>query len=650
MAEFTLTARAKGGPEAYISLDRCGLRVSVEPREGAGEVLIHIIADAAFEGVIRIAMPVRMERPRFFLPGYIYGTNRGEAPLVADSNCPRLREGDDFPASPWWMTRSDRLSHPCALAWGDGRLAGVSASPYYLRVGGKQVAWTPGSAGVFSQYAGFGCSLRPGEVWYTLGYENAPWFFLDSHHAQPRAPLGDNCFSLAKGEGVAVRLRVFDQAAGDERGVHDALKWVYGQYHQPPRRGCAPREAVGIMAAAIARDAWLPEAHSYACFVFDRGDRFEHRLLPSITWTNGLSAAVPVLMSAHRLGDAAMRAQALDCIGHIVDNAMNPSSGLPFLVEQDGAWSNRGWWYDRQHTPGHAGYLVGQSVYYILKAYAWEAREADARHGDWLAFAGRAVERIEESRNADGEYPYVFSERTGAGLEYDSFGGAWCLAATALYSLITQERRYLPELLRSERWYHDAYIRRVECYAGPLDIDKNVDSEGVLAYIRAARLLYEMTGDAALLDHMRDALYYEFTFKFCYNSPVRVPPLSTVGWSSCGGSVTSVTNPHIHPMSSSVLGEMAWYLDRREDAYVRGRLRDALLWSCQCHNTFDGEFGYGKAGWMSERFCHSEGLLTERWPDGKPASTWFALMPWASGSLLEGLTDVWDRAGELTGA
>ena len=53
---------------------------------------------------------------------------------------------------------------------------------------------------------------------------------------------------------------------------------------------------------------------------------------------------------------------------------------------------------------------------------------------------------------------------------------------------------------------------------------------------------------------------------------------------------------------------------------------------------------------MSERFCHSEGLLTERWPDGKPASTWFALMPWASGSLLEGLADVWDRAGELIGS
>ena len=142
---------------------------------------------------------------------------------------------------------------------------------------------------------------------------------------------------------------------------------------------------------------------------------------------------------------------------------------------------------------------------------------------------------------------------------------------------------------------------------------------------------------------MRDALYYEYTFKFCYNSLIKVPPLGSVGWSSSGGSITSVVNPHIHPMSSSILDEMFYYLSRKEDAYIRGRLEDTVAWSCQCHNTFDGEFGYGKKGWMSERFCHSEGLVKERYPDGSLASTWFALMPWACGSILEGLTgEAWD--------
>ena len=638
MTELTLTARAKGAKECYDPLEAHGLRAEIKWFDGAPrEARINLIADAPFEGVIRIALPIRMDCPRFFLPGFLYGTNRGEAPLVVESKCPRLRMEAQFPASPWWMTRSDRLSHPCAFAWGGGRLAGIAASPYYLRRGGALAAWEPGAEGEFGQYAGFGCSLESGELWYTLGYENAPWLFVDSHDARPRAPLDKNCFILAQGERVTVRLYCFDRPAGDERAVNDGLKWVYGKYHESPRRRTSPIDAVRDMATAIARDAWLPERHGYSCFVFDRGERFEYRELPSVTWTNGLSVAVPMLMSACRLGDGAMRAQALECIDHIVAHSMNERSGLPFLSEHDGAWSNRGWWYDIQHTPGHAAYLVGQCVYYVLKAYDFEAREMGVEHRDWLDFAARVLERTERSRNADGEYPYIFSQNTGAGLEYDSFSGAWCLAAAALYCRLTGERAYLPGMLDSEQWYHGAYIRRMECYGGPLDIDKNVDSEGVLAYIRAARQLYEITGDEGLLVHMRDALYYEFTFKFCYNSPIKVPPLSTAGWSSCGGSITSVTNPHIHPMSSSVMEEMAWYLERRDDPYVRSRLRDTLLWSCQCHNTFDGEFGYGKKGWMSERFCHSEGLLKETWPDGSPASTWFALMPWASGSLLEGL-------------
>ena len=637
----------KAGMQEYAEINAAELSIETKCSEGKypEEINVSITANEVFEGVIRFAMKAASQDPsdlRFFLPGFMYGTNRGEAPLTVDSKTPCMRLSEEFPASPWWMVRSDRLSHPLALVYSAGRVKGFSASPYYLNSEGSTEPWYPNVKGEFYQYAGFGCSLERTEVWYSLGYENAPYMFVDSHKYYPAKDISDvNSFHMKKGETVSFTLYCFDYDAEDERGIQDALKWTYDKFHEEPRSCRSVQETVSDLATAISQDAWLPENHCYAGFVFDKGDHYEYRALPSISWTNGLSAAVPMLCSAHRLKDETMRLQTLECIDHIVDTSLNKNNGLPYTAEQDGVWSNHGWWYNKQPAPGHAAYLVGQSVYLILKAYVLE-KEKGTEHESWLSFCKGVIEQTEKSRNADGEYPYILSDKSCAGLAYDSFSGAWCLAAAAYYSFIASEKSYLPDMLKSEGWYHDMYIKHQECYGGPLDIDKKTDSEGILSYIRTVRYLHEIVDDKEgkelLLDHMKDALYYEYTFKFCYNSPVKVPPLSKVGWSSCGGSITSVTNPHIHPMSSSVIDEMDYYLQFRDDEYIRSRMRDTILWSCQCHNTYDKEYDYGKTGWMSERFCHSEGLLTEHYPDGSVASTWFALMPWASGSILEGLT------------
>jgi hypothetical protein len=58
---------------------------------------------------------------------------------------------------------------------------------------------------------------------------------------------------------------------------------------------------------------------------------------------------------------------------------------------------------------------------------------------------------------------------------------------------------------------------------------------------------------------------------------------------------------------------------------------------------YDGEFDFGKTGWMSERFCYSEALLVDKYPDGTPASTWFAFLSWGASNVLEGMCgDLWD--------
>ena len=426
--KIRLTARGKQGPEEYEELSRFALHAECRPADGQGSSAaeVRITAEEDFTGILRIALCADDpdETACFFLPGFMYGTNRGNAPLVVDSKTPRLRPDGGFPASPWWMVRSDRLSHPCAMMFGGGRLLGLSASPYYVRRDGCRKAWKPGMSGSFDQYAGFGCSLADHEVWYTLGYENAPWMFVDSHHILPRKVPDDNCFQIAKGETITVTLFCFDLPAEDERAMHGVLKQVYSLWHEPPRKKSSVYETVRDIASAVARDAWIPEAHCYSGFVFDRGSHFENRLLPSIAWTNGLAAAVPMLLSAHRPHNMVMRTQALDCIDHIVRHCINPQNGLPYLTEQDSQWSNRGWWYDKQPVPGHAAYLVGQSVYLVLKAYECEKANG-AVHKDWLTFAGDVIARTEQSRNPDGEYPYIFSEQTAWNTIPSPAHGVW---------------------------------------------------------------------------------------------------------------------------------------------------------------------------------------------------------------------------------
>jgi hypothetical protein len=654
---LALTARSvrQDGVD-YLGLKEQGLSATEESSEGNGaaenpfKLLITLRNDnpLRWSGIIHVELVFPKNEPRFFLPAFMYGRNRGEAPHNVPNEFPRLREGrPQRPSSSWWMVRADRLSHPVALAYDGGRVHGISASPYFIVSNGKKIQWKPGLTGDFFQYCGYSCSLAKGSLGYSLGFENAPWHFIQSHRVLERAGLGENAFSLEPGETLEFELKAYDYPGVSEQSVNAAIQDAYRDFHQSPRAGRSVRETVADLSRAVHRDAWMEDEKAYAGQVFEdaAAGGYRYNKITSISWTNGLAAAMPLLMAALRTGDEPMRERALSCIDDILAHSMNPSTGLPYTNRENGRWSNHGWWFDGQHTPGHPAYLVGQAVFYVLKAYEHESRIKGVKRGDWLAYAKAVLERVEGTTNAEGEFPYIFSEKTGAGIEYDSFGGAWCMAALAYYSWLTGDRSRLESLAASEEHYHGAYVTRMECYGAPLDTDKAVDSEGILAYLKALRYLHALSPEQKYLDRMKDALNYEFSFRFCYNSPIQSPPLSRLGWSSSGGTVTSTANPHIHPMGCNLIDEMLYYVGKTGDAYAEERMLDAVAWGRQTYNTFDREYDFGKKGWMSERFCYSEGLLTERYPGGLPASTWFCLMPWASACVIEGLAgDYWDIA------
>lgn len=676
---FSARSKAQENTD-YLPLEEQGISAKLECTPGDGSVEKPYVVNItlkngnpqAWEGVIHMELAVPKAEPKFFLPAFMYGRNRGESPKDVLCEFPRIREGEaDRPASSWWMVRGDRLSHPAAFIYDSGKVYGFHASPFIIEKNGKKRQWCPADGSynsdfTISQYAGYSCNInkQPEKttfgmelrsekaseyctVGYTLGYEDAPWKFIQSHNVKERQPLSNNCVRFLAGESISLEMTVYAYDVEGETGINEAVKAVYETYHQSPRSGSMIKDAVSDLATAVYRDAWLPKEKCYSGFVYDRTGEFTYNKLGSLTWTNGLSVAVPILIAGIRLKNDEMRRQALFCIQNMIEHCMNPDSGFPYDACSDGKWSIKGWWFDRMHTPGHASYLMGQAIYYILRAYYYEKMYAGCEHIEFLRFVEPVLDRMERAKNTDDEYPYIFSAKTGAGLEYDSFGGAWCFAAIAYYSFITGKENYLESLKRSEKHYYEEFVAKMECYGAPLDAEKAVDSEGVLAYLRGIHYLHRLTGAEIYLRHMKDALDYEFTFKFCYNVPIAVPPLSKIGWSSCGGSVTSTANPHIHPMSSTVVDEILYYAEQTKDAYVMERLKDVIRWGCQTYNTYDGEYDYGKKGWMSERFCYSEGLLAEKYEDGSPASTWFCLMSWACGSILEGLTgDIFTRGSK----
>ncbi len=653
---FICTARSKNQDDTlYTPLDNHGLTIHMtEPMQSDDSVngqTIHVTLrntrPVCWSGVIHIELPFKNVNPRFFMPAFMYGRNRGESPQEVLHEYPRIRKEMKRPSSPWWMVRSDRLSHPVTAVYDDGCVYGLSASPYFIHAQGEKKGWEPGVSGNFYQYCGFTCSIENGTIGYTLGYENAPWLFVQTRTVFERAGLSDNCFEIAAEEAIEFDLTIYCKQSDTILSVNDVIQSVYHHYHQFPRRIGNHQIAVADLASAISQYGWVNDDANYSTIIYETkdSDTLDYVKIMSIAWTCGMAVAGPMLIAGLRLNNEAMRNQAILCIENIINNATNPKTGLPFDAYDDGVWSVHGWWFDGMHTSGHTSYLIGQAMYYMLRAYEYEKTLNGTIHENWLRYVKEVLTQLEKTKNTDAEYAYIISAETGAGLEYDAFSGAWCMAALAYYCCITGELSDLNSLVESEAHYYNAYIAKMECYGAPLDTVKAVDSEGVLAYLKAVKFLHQLTGDEMYLDHMCDALRYEFTFKFCYNSPVKLPPLGKIGWSSCGGSVTSTANPHIHPMSSNVVDEMLYYCTQRNDPYIQQRMKDTVLWGCQTYNTYDREYDHGKIGWMSERFCHCEGLVTQKYMDGSYASTWFSLMPWAGASIIDGFVgDLWEQS------
>lgn len=588
------------------------------------------------------------------IPGQLFGDNN--LAKAEPGHFPHLtrQHPGNVSCSPYWEFRADRASHPVSLLCFAGGVAAVSITPYSDSPGvdGHGTPVTFLRNGVFAAIAQDGTADACG---VTLPYRNAPCSFTNKDKWQ-EATLQLTCHAAAKG-------RIFLRPAADRRAAHEIIRQVYADGHETPETPLSRRETLVALVDAFLRVNWHDATghtalgtYSGMSSAFQGGtlmaENFTNmscrdaekklltawRMVPEVGWTGGGAIGYPLLVGGQRLGDALAINRAVYMLDWVA-RAYNPASGLLWDVCGKGqAPRTDGWWAGYVVTGVHCAYTNGNGLYYLLKAYRFARDVMGRSHPEWLATGLKALDTIVRLQLPDGNFGYTYSPERPEMLDREGFAGVWFAPALLLAFQLTQDRRYLDSAERGLAFYHGS-VRHLNCCGTPMDTWKSPEQEGVLGFIRAARLLHEVTGAESALAMLADGAQYEFLWRYGFRARPQVKPLLGSHFSSCGGSITSVSNPHIHPMGINVSAELDYLARQTGNAYFRQRCEDGLDWSVNIVSLYPEISGYGIRGVLTERFCPSDGLLQETFPDGSPSSLWFSYNAWAAAAVLEGLAE-----------
>ncbi|HOX06926.1 MAG TPA: hypothetical protein PK280_11030 [Planctomycetota bacterium] len=599
---------AAWGLAARLALD--GDRLDLEI-EGSGPAVATVWLQPGFAN----AFPL--------LPGFMIGDNR---PEDTGPGYPQLAARQDLATprmlSPFWGIRADRATAPVAFLFGDEGMRALAVPPYSGEANGLRLCLSRG-------------------IGISIGHVVEPVQYVHDGAYGP-AVRGYHEF---RGSETFV-CRHFSSASGDRRGHAPVIRRLCELMHEEAPPGDGVRATVKMLADAMVTDVLTPASTTHATEtggeLFKIKDGKPARTLTEIGWTGGAMAAYPFLLLQKRyarpeLGEYAVRR--LDRIAR----GVNPASGF-FWDCQDGERGHaRGWWTELS-PEAHYAYTNGHACYYLLRSADLVPERAPA----WIAAARRVLDRALELRLADGKFPVSFALESGEPLRAAGFAGCWFAAALAQLHRHTGEKRYRDAALRAASAYGADVAALAPC-ATPMDTHNATDEEGNLALLHLAHALHAGTGDADCLAMLRDSAEFEMLWRYAYNTKPILPPLDRADWGSSGGSVTSAHNPHIHPMHLNALDPVLYLGERTGDPYWIERTRDAVRYGCCCVCRPSEDFGWGRPGWLCERFCPSDGLLIQQdLRTGEPRSVGCDYHPWTVAVTLEGLCGgAWERFPEL---
>lgn len=592
-------------------------------------------------------------QPFHLIPGVIHGDNN--LPRAEPGHFPNLTtlHPGNVSCSPYWELRADRAALPVSILYAAPLIAAVSIAPYSdAQPANARPDESFTRNGVFSQLAHDG---QPCACGVTLGYRNAPRTFLNkdqwldaTEHRVTHASAGGHVFALP----AASRL-----------DAHAIIRRVYGDLHEPPITPITQRAAAAALTTAFLEVNWHDEkgqtvagtTAGEATAFFGGGGLRENftnmrcvdpekkkltawRTLAEVGWTGGGVIGYPMLLAGHTLSNPIATRRGVTMLDRVAD-AFNPDSGLLWDVNGPHEGKRLNWWWSGYIVKDcHCAYTNGTAVYYLLKALAFSRETLHEDHPRWLETSLKVLDTLVKLQLPDGNFGFSYRADRPEIIDAQGFAGAWFIPAMVYAFRFTSDARYLDAAKRAADFYHGA-VRDLACWGAPMDTWKAVDQEGNLAFLRGARLLHETTGEKKYLDMLADSAHYEYLWRYGFSARAEYPPLKGSHWSSVGGSTTSVSNPHIHPMGIYISRDLDYLAQHTRDAYHQSRANDGKRWGINIVSLYPKVAGYGSPGVITERFCPSDGLTVETFPDGSPSSLWFSYNGWAAAAVLEGLLE-----------
>lgn len=584
--------------------------------------------DTSYETKLKLELELVKEKDLFHLiPCNIYGDNNakeakpGEFQLLTYDN-----QEFDF-CSPYWEFRADRSATPLSALCCEKGVVGVTIKPY------AELETAYIHNGLFANL--------PNKFGVTLGYTNLPVTVINK---RTHGPSTGETACKAETEGIIYAL------SGDGRlEIHKIIREEYFKIHERATYKKTYRQATKGLLDSFVNLNWNDKDKEYTnrdCQVPKNTKLKPWRNVVEIGWTGGSVLAYPLILSRYVISnetkDAFVRARSGEEIIDRIVNSYNEASGLlnDLTIPRDESGSLvNGWWADFGLVKdSHCAYNVGSAIHYILKSILFLKEQEENYKEEWLTTCKKVIDTVIELQRSDGAFGYTYSISSKKVNDWSGFAGCWFASCSAYLYHLTAEEKYITAAKKA-LYYYSSFVKKLNCYGTPMDTWKSVDQEGNLAFIRGCRLVHEYTGEKEFLKLLEIGANYEYLWRYSFKSRPEFNPIKE-SWNSCGGSVTSVSNPHIHPMGVIIDSDLRYLTKITGDTYHEMRAMDSSAWLMQTLELYPEKTGYGRYGVLSERWCPSDGLTVERYSDGTPCSSWFSYNLWAAANAFEAVCEL----------